>query len=185
MSTTTKQTTADELMRLPDDGMRYELIRGELRMMAPAGGQHGRVAMRIGSMLEQHVHTNQLGEVFAAETGFLLARNPDTVRAPDAAFVSRRSLASVQDLTQYVPVPPDLAIEVVSPRDSSSAVEEKSQFWLEHGTQVVLVVDPATETIRIYRDRSSIEVRHPGESVDLHPLVDGWCFDVADVFVKV
>ena len=88
MSTTTNPMTAQQLAALPDDGKRYELVRGELHMMSPAGHEHGRVAMRLGSQLEQHVRGHQLGTVYAAETGFLIAREPDTVRAPDVAFVS-------------------------------------------------------------------------------------------------
>ena len=88
--TTAAKVTAEQLLHLPDDGFRYELVRGELIRMAPAGSEHGKLAMRVGWRLAQYVEAHQLGEVFAAGTGFHLASNPDTVRAPDVAFVSRR-----------------------------------------------------------------------------------------------
>lgn len=83
---------AEDLPRFPDDGMRHELVRGELRTMTPADANHGYLAMQIAASLHRHVTEHSLGRVFAAETGFILARNPDTVRAPDVAFISRERL---------------------------------------------------------------------------------------------
>jgi Uma2 family endonuclease len=81
--------TADGLLRMPDDGWRYELVRGEIQRMPPPGYRHGRTASRIGASLARHAETLDLGVVLAAETGFLLSSNPDEVRAADAAFVSK------------------------------------------------------------------------------------------------
>lgn len=182
MSTAASKHTANQLAAMPDDGNRYELVQGELKMMSPAGGRHGRIAMRIGSLLEQHVRKNKLGEVFAAETGFLLDTDPDTVRAPDAAFVRFEVVEQLDSLDGYLPVAPDLAIEVVSPSDSSTDVEAKAQMWLERGSKLVLVVDPATSSIRCYRSRSEITVHFAGDTVDASHAVEGWKFEVADVF---
>lgn len=98
---------------MPDDGSAYELVEGELRRMAPAGFQHGDVAARIGARLWQYAHDHDLGSV-VAETGFLLSRGPDTVRAPDAAFVSRHRLPPEDDHTGFLALAPDLVVEVVS-----------------------------------------------------------------------
>jgi Uma2 family endonuclease len=87
MSTRTQLMTAEELLRMPEDGFRYELVHGELRKIPPAGHIHGRLAATLTASLGRHVATNQLGAVYAAETGFILRRNPDTVRAPDVAFI--------------------------------------------------------------------------------------------------
>ena len=84
--------TAEELWRLPDTDYHYELIAGRLVKMPPADGQHGSVANRLASRLTVYVDSEQLGEVFAAETGFVLRRNPDTVRAPDVSFIARDRL---------------------------------------------------------------------------------------------
>jgi Uma2 family endonuclease len=115
MSTVSK-LTANHLAGLREPGKRFELVRGELKVMSPAGGQRGRIAMRIGSMLEQHVRAHQLGQAFAAETGFLLSQNPDTVRAPDAAFVNAESYATLSEERGYLPIAPDLVVEVISPK---------------------------------------------------------------------
>ena len=85
--TTTDLITADELLQMKDDGFRYELVRGELIKMSPAGHQHGRIALNLTGPLFQHVKTHNLGAVYAAETGFKLAE--DVVRAPDVAFIRR------------------------------------------------------------------------------------------------
>ena len=105
MATTQKLLTAEELLRLPDDGLRHELVAGELRTMTPSGAEHGGIALWLGSLLLQHVTSHQLGRVFGAETGFLLSKNPDTVRAPAAAFVSRERAAALGEVTGYWPGP--------------------------------------------------------------------------------
>src|SRR5689334_4866978 len=108
MSTTERLITAEELLRLPDDGMRHELIAGELRTMAPSGGQHGWLTMQFSGPLYQYVVTHGLGRVFTAETGFLLRTQPDTVRAPDVAFVRQERVEQVGEVAGYWPGAPDL-----------------------------------------------------------------------------
>lgn len=150
-------------------------------MMSPAGGRHGRVALRIGSMLEQHVRTNTLGETFAAETGFLLETDPDTVRAPDAAFVSAERFTPLADTSGYLPIAPDLVIEVVSPNDTSTEVEEKATAWIGFGVRLVLVVDPDNRSIRSYREHGKILVHYADDMVDAQDTVPGWHFRVDSV----
>ena len=137
--------TAAELLQAGDLG-RCELLRGELAMMNPTGGRHGRLAMRIGHALADFVDRHRLGDVLAAETGFLLAREPDTVRAPDVAFVRRgREIGE-----GFIDGPPDLAVEVLSPGDRPGYVSEKVAEWLEAGTQAVWVVDPRKRTVTVH-----------------------------------
>jgi Uma2 family endonuclease len=135
---------ARTLLGRRNDGQRYELVEGVLRMMSPAGGRHGRVAHSLALILGTHVRSRKLGLVYAAETGFLLAREPDTVRAPDVAFVARERAVGIDDDQGFVTVVPDLVGEVVSSRDSFSDVEEKVLAWLTAGTRLVIVVDPKT-----------------------------------------
>ena len=134
--------TAEELICLPTADRRYELVKGELFEMPPAGGRHGSVAMRIGSLLDTHVLANQSGYVFAAETGFILRRDPDTVRAPDASFVAKDRLPMGELPTGYVDVAPDLAVEVVSPSDRETEVLDKVEEWLQAGSRLVWVLYP-------------------------------------------
>ena len=182
MSTAQSLVTAEELVAMPADGKRYELVHGELRMMSPAGGQHGRIAMKIGRLLGNYVEAHQLGEVFAAETGFLLATNPDTVRAPDVAFVRADRYAQIKDVRSFLPIAPDLAVEVVSPNDSSSYVEEKANAWIRFGVPLVLVVDPANQSIRAYREQTAIDVYFAGGRIDVTDVVDGWVCEVDAIF---
>jgi Uma2 family endonuclease len=182
MATDLKLLTADDLLRMPDDGCRYELIEGELRKMAPAGSQHGRVVLNVTTPLDRFVRDHDLGVVFAAETGFKLRTDPDTVRAPDVAFVTKARFADVGDVAGYWPGAPDLAIEVLSPGDRFSEVEEKVFDWLDAGTRLVIVLDPRKRTGSAYRSRSSIRVHTDAETLDAGDVVPGWMFPVAQAF---
>ncbi len=151
-------------------------------MMSPAGGRHGRVAMNCGRLLANHVDEHRLGVVYAAETGFVLARDPDTVRAPDVAFVSSDSVPNIDDESAFIPFAPDLAIEVVSPRDSFSGVEEKAFAWLNAGTRLVLLVDPANETVHVYRSADDIAVLGKDDTISASDVVEGWQVAVEKLF---
>ncbi len=127
------QMTADDLYNMPRKGRCYELLRGELKEMSRAGSRHGRIAMRLGSLIERHARLNKLGTVYAAETGFKLAQNPDTVRAADGAFVARERIPPTGEPEGYWAIAPDLVVEVVSPSDSAQDVHSKVADWLHEG----------------------------------------------------
>lgn len=151
-------------------------------MMSPAGGRHGRVTHNIGLLLGTYVRQENAGVVFAAETGFLLSRDPDTVRAPDVAFLSTDRFRGIEDDTGYLPIAPDLVAEVISPNDSFSDVESKAFDWLSAGTSLVLLVDPETQTLHVYRSATDIEVLSRDESFNLEDILPGWRFAVEDLF---
>src|SRR5918995_5553543 len=151
-----QQVTAGELLLMPDDGFRYELVQGELRQMNPAGNVHGRVTMSFAWRLARHVEENRLGTVYAAETGFRLASDPDTVRAPDVALVSQARVEAIGEVEGFWPEAPDLAVEVVSPGDSYSEVEEKDFAWLDAGSKMVVVVNPRQRSATVYKSPSNI-----------------------------
>src|SRR5438105_2494196 len=123
MSTITKPITADELFAMGDIG-RCELVKGEIIHMAPAGAEHGGVAADLLFIIKKHVDANHLGKVFAAETGFTIARNPDSTRAPDVGFV-RRDRLPTSPRRGFFDGAPDLAVEVVSPSDTHSDLATK------------------------------------------------------------
>src|ERR1700753_3195200 len=120
MSTTTRLITADELLVMPHrdehgNDCRLELIRGEVKIMSPTGLTHGILCTRGGAALHSFVRANNLGIVCGAETGFVVERDPDSVIAADAAFISRERLATIENFDKFGPSAPDLAVEVLSP----------------------------------------------------------------------
>jgi Uma2 family endonuclease len=175
-------TTADALLRAAADLGRCELVRGELVMMSPAGSRHGAVAARIAKAIADAVEPTKLGVVFAAETGFVLERNPDSVRAPDVAFVRAERITSGIP-AGFFPGPPDLAVEVLSPNDQPQDVTAKVSQWLAAGTRLVWVVDPAARTLTAYGPAGSILVYHDGESVPGAPVLPGLTLPLDRVFV--
>jgi Uma2 family endonuclease len=118
---------------------------------------------------------------FGAKTGFVLAHDPDTVRAPDAACVSKERFAAIGDIEQFWPGAPDLAVEVVSPGDSFRGVQEKALEWIAGGCLAVLVVDPANATATVYRTGGQAHVHAEGEVVDLGDAVPGFEVAVAEL----
>jgi Uma2 family endonuclease len=149
-----QQVTLDELLHMPYDGFRYELVRGDLRRTNPAGNVHGRVTMSLAWRLARYVEENQLGAAYAAETGFRLSSNPDTVRAPDVAFVSRDRIEAIGETEGFWPEAPELAVEVVSPSYAFAEVEEKVFDWLDAGTAAfIITIEPACGTCSARRDR--------------------------------
>lgn len=184
MSTTTQLTTAEELLKLPRGRFRYELVNGELRQMSPAGHDHGRIAARLTIVLGRHVEENNLGEVYAPETGFKLRSDPDTVQAPDVSFVTRERADKVGESRGYFPGAPDLAVEVLSPKDTVSEVEEKVAEWLEWGTRQVWVISPKLRTVTVYRSLADISTLTENETLDGEAVVPGFSYRVAKLFTR-
>jgi len=181
-ATLTKLMTADELLAMPGDGYRYELVEGELRRMSPAGDEHGRVGMELAIPLGSHVKQNKLGKLYLAETGFLLKTNPDTVRAPDIAFVRIERIEQDPGVKGYRVGAPDLAVEVVSPGDTVSEVEEKVAEWLEGGARMVWVVSPKLHTVTVYRSLTNIVTLTGKDKLDGGDVVPGFQMNVAEIF---
>lgn len=174
--------TVADLWELADDGLRHELVDGDLRTMTPPGAEHGRVAATVAGLLFAHARESGAGVTFAAETGFMLTTDPDTVRAPDAAFVAFGRAEAVGRTERYWPGPPDFAAEVVSPGDTFADVEAKALAWLEAGTRIVLVLDPARRTATVYRQGGGAQV-HTGDAVlELGDAVPGWSVALPELF---
>lgn len=174
--------TADELLTWPDDGFRYELVRGELRRMSPASHKHGRMSINFTLPLGQYVRENDLGTVYAAETGFRVATDPDTVLAPDAAFVRRERVEAVGDTDGFWPGAPDLAVEVVSRHDLYTEVEEKVIDWLEAGARMVVVINPRRRTVSVYRSLTDIAILTEQDTLHGADVVPGWQLPLHDIF---
>jgi Uma2 family endonuclease len=151
MSATTHAATAEELIRMPHDGYRYELVRGELRKMSPTGGRHGILVARLTTALGQYIEAHDLGLLFGAETGFKLSADPDTVRAPDVAFIRKERIPPGAFPETFWPMAPDLAIEVESPNDAYHESEEKIADYLAAGVGMVWIVSSKRGSVTIHR----------------------------------
>jgi Uma2 family endonuclease len=183
MSTTLQQVTADELFTRRKDGFRYELVKGELRKMSPAGSEHGAIIVNITVLLGQHVKSNKLGVCFGAETGFKIATDPDTVRAPDVALVSRGRIPESGIPKKFWSGAPDLAVEVLSPGDSYEEVEEKVEDWLASGARVVWIVNPRRRSVAVYRTMTDVTRLSESDELDGGDVVPGFRCKVAEFFV--
>ncbi len=184
MSTEVQLMTADELLALPRGQFRYELINGELKKMSPAGQKHGRITVRLTEPLAKHVRDHQLGQVYAAETGFKLKSNPDTVRAADIAFVRSERLKVLGETEGYWPGAPDLAVEVNSPSDTVREVEKKVMEWLEFGSQLVWVVSSKLQIVTVYRSLTDIVALTEKDTLDGGDVVPGFQIPVAEIFAE-
>ena len=181
MTTTTQLITADQLLAMGDIG-RCELLYGELVMMSPAGPTHGYVAARLNRFISVFVDANDLGLVFAAETGFRIQSDPDVVRAPDVSFVRKERLATGLPNRGFFQGVPDLAVEVVSPEDTKREVAEKVNMWLAHGTVSCWVADPATRIITIHRTGQKPDCFMTSDELRDEPMLTGFVLSVAEVF---
>jgi Uma2 family endonuclease len=182
MAITPKLMTWQELADLPDDGMRHELVRGVLLTMPPPKVPHGKLGRKIGRSLDRHVDTHGLGEVYMNEIGYLLTSRPDTVRAPDVAFLSTEHLVQMGEVEDYFPGSPDLVVEVVSPNDRLTKVAEKVAEWLEHGARLVFVVNPRRQTVDVHRPGQPTKTLGMDDVLDGEDVVPGWTLAVRDLF---
>ena len=164
-------------MRMPDDGWRYELIDREIRRLRLAGGRHSRVCVSLCARLHEHVVDGGLGHVFNSATGFRL--RPGTVRCPDVAFVSALRLERVTD--EFVPVAPDLAVEVLSPEDRPQYVLEKVGDCVEAGSRIVWVIDPTSGRAAIYRSPTGVRGLGSADSLDGEDVLPGFSCRLAEI----
>src|SRR5256885_1530040 len=142
--------TAEALLRTSVPNKRTELVRGHLVVREPAGWRHGEVTMNLAARLARHVDLTGAGKIVAAETGFTLFRRPDTVRAPDIAFVTRERLPD-SSTPGFPELAPDLVVEVLSPDDRPGETLAKVGDWLEGAARLVWVIDPERRVARVYR----------------------------------
>lgn len=183
MSTTTQPVTAEELIKLPRGRFRYELIKGELLTMSPAGEEHGAVTANLTLALAQHVKANKLGVVYGAETGFKLESNPDTVLAPDMAFISRARVGTISK--KYREGAPDLAVEVISPGESRLMIERKVVQWLHLGAHAVWIVNPQTATVTIYSADGEVKLLAGSDELTGDDVVPGFRIPITEIFSLV
>ena len=178
----TRLVTIEEFERLPEDGCRLELVRGQVVREPPAGFDHGGIAIGIASLLRRFVDENALGAVVGTDSGFVLFDDPPTVRAPDVAFVRENRLDF--DRTRFAPLAPDLAVEVLSPSNTMSEIHDKVLDYLDAGSSLVWVVDPYSRTITAYRSREEIRLLAADGELDGGDVLPGFRCKVSELFAR-
>ncbi len=159
-----------------------ELIAGEIAMMTPTGFEHGEIESNIDFLLKSHVIKNNLGSVVSGDAGFLISRDPDTVRAPDVAFV--RGDRKFGRLKNYFPGAPDLAVEVISPTDRLQNVDEKTQAWLDGGAALVWVVWPDLRSVVVHRAGKPPRILHEQDVITGEEVLPDFECRVGEFFGK-
>jgi Uma2 family endonuclease len=174
--------TAKDLLSLPDPDLPHELVRGVLRRVMPAAGSHGLVVGEATVILGQHVRAQGLGRLFTEATGFILARDPDTLLCPDIAFIASERLAAALLGQPFPELAPDLVVEVLSPSDRRAAVQAKVGEYLAAGVRAVWVLDPATRTVRVHPRGGTERLLSEHDVLDGGHVVPGFRCPVAMLF---
>jgi len=176
--------TAEELFKMSDDGYRFELDKGRLKTMPPAGIKHGVIAGKLCARLQIFVEQHNLGIVCAAETGFYLEKEPDTLKAADVSFYSWEMIPMSDIPEGYGDFPPDLAVEVMSPNDSFTETEKKAFAYLEKGSKMVWVVHPKRQTVTVYRQGSKKTLKSV-DALSGEDVIPGFSVNVAEIFPPI
>ena len=167
--------TLEEFLESDLEG--YEYVEGELIPKMPTSLKHGKIISKLLLRLLPHVYENELGDVYPADTGF---RVGERLLVPDVAFVSKARIPD--DTDKASPIPPDLAVEVVSPTDMSERIEAKAFAYLAAGTQMVWVLKPKSETVTVYRSRTDIKLLTRNDTLTGEDVVEGFACPVAELF---
>jgi Uma2 family endonuclease len=176
METLEQLLTADKYFELGDIGP-AELVRGELVMMSPAFFNHGWIVTKIDTTLASFVYSHRLGVVVSGEAGFLIEKNPDTVRVPDVAFI-RSERMPPEGVPKFFPGAPDLAVEVLSPSDRPAEISAKMQDWLRAGCLLVWLVDPRTRTVTVHCRDTEPKTFSETDTLDCPDLIPGFSIPV-------
>lgn len=177
---TTALITADEFENMVDLE-HTELIRGEIREMSPPGELHAWLQMELGIALGVYARTRNLGRV-VGEVGILVDQDPDTVLAPDVAFVRTDRLRLQRPKQGFLRDVPDLVIEILSPRDRTSQSLEKVRKYLDAGVPVVWVIDPQRQRVMVWKSDQTVQELKPGETLDGGDVLPGFELAVAELF---
>ena len=178
----TALVTAEELFCMSEDD-RYELVKGVLVPMSPPPGfRHGETVLNVTFPLTSFIRAHGLGRTTGAETGYRLGRDPDTVRAPDFAFVARGRITPEMDQTRYLDLAPDLVVEVMSPSDTARSVAAKVRDYINAGVRLIWVLDPRRRTVRIHRPGEEPRLLREGDELSGEDVLPGFTYPVADLF---
>ena len=172
--------TAEALERFPSDDNRFELVAGHLVPMTPVSFAHGRTVIQFGSLLHEYIRKRKLG-VVVTEVGFILATDPDTVRAPDLAFLRPEHIPT-PDPRGFWPGAPDLAVEVLSPDDRPGEMRLRIDEYLTSGVDAVIIVDPDLKSVELHRPSRAMLTLADADTLDLDDVLPGFHCRVGEMF---
>lgn len=161
-----------------DDDQQYELVRGEIVAMPPAGGKHSTIEMRLGARLLAYADEHAPGHVTTGDGGYILFQ-PDTVRAPDISYISQASLPTLPDA--YIPLPPELAVEIVSPHDRASQIQAKIDMYLQAGTRLVWVIYPDLRKTVVHHPDGTTHAVSADEALSGGEVLPGFAIKLAQI----
>ncbi len=183
MTTTKRQLlTADELLRLHSQGVKGELILGVFVESVASGVEHGKIAFKLGAMLLAFITPGRLGHVFGTDSGVLLQNGPDVVREPDVAYIAAERLPLDERVRGYLPVAPDLVVEIASPNDTDREVYDKARMWLSHGVSIVWLVDPDSRSVTVHSPDAATYDLTDADTLDGGGVLPGFTLPVRDIF---
>ena len=178
--TATKLYTVEDVERLACEGEEYELIRGELIPVSPVERMHGLAAGNVLVRLSLFVEKEHAGEVYV-ETGFILRRNPDVLLGPDVSFVRAERLRDA-DEDGYLPLAPDLAVEVISPSERRAKIERKIAEYRAAGVPMLVIIRPRQRTVTVYEPDKPPRTLHEGDTLDGGSVLPGFTLHVREIF---
>ena len=175
--------TIADLIARSDEVYRYELVRGDLLMMSPASPVQGRYAGWLTAVLSAYVDDHDLGEVYTSEPGFKLQPEPDVVvRAPDVAFVRKDQIPPADQQSGFWPIAPDLAVEIISPSETATSIQDKVQDYLAAGTRLVWLVYPLHYIVTEYRSLDIVRHYNYEDSLDGGDVIPGFRYELKKLF---
>lgn len=181
MATVIKTWTIEDLLAMPDDGMRHELVRGELIEMGRPGNRHGRLQLRVGRLLAEKIEDSGLGSV-VTDVGAVITREPATVLGPDVAVYLGRAGSPLDEPEGYLDTLPDVVVEIVSPGDSASEVDDKTHLYLDAGVRMVIAVWPKRRAVTVAMPDGITRDYAADDVVDLSPVVPELTIPVGAIF---
>lgn len=178
MATIHSRATEDDLRNAPEDGQKHELVDGAI-VVSPAGTRHGLVSVRLSGRLNAFVEARKLGYVVDSSTGFRLPGG--NVRLPDVAFIARGHFPDERVPDDFSNVPPDLAVEVLSPSDRARFVLDKVGEYLQAGVRLVWVIDPKRGRAAVYRSTTDVREIAADGALDGEDVLPGFTCPLADI----
>jgi Uma2 family endonuclease len=174
--------TPEEFLRQYSDEPFVELVRGEVVPLSPTSVKHNQAESETSDQLKAFVKPGDLGVVWTGDAGFILERNPYTVRSPDVSFITKERYEKVKDLDGFFPGAPDLAVEILSLTDSMKATERKALMYLRAGASVVWILNPSDTSARVYRKDGTVQLLGPLDEIDAEPALPGFRCPVWKLF---